>query len=109
MKWNRSEDEGEISEEEQRGERGRRIRKHMSRMQRAMKAQTSGLMWRIASFSEVRCEVDDITTRLKKISTCMVPQRRVRSITVIIQKSRGGHGGGGGGGFIVFLTTKDNF
>lgn len=55
-----SEDEGEISKEEQKGERGRRIRKHMSRMQRAMKAQTSGLMWRIASFSEVGCEVDDV-------------------------------------------------
>jgi len=40
--------------------KGMKERKHRSRIRRAMKAQTSGLMWRIASFSEVRCKVDDI-------------------------------------------------
>jgi len=42
-------------------------RKHMSRIWREMKAQTSGLMCRIASFSEVWCEVDDLYTTYYKI------------------------------------------
>jgi len=50
--------------------------KHMSRIWREMKAQTNGLMCRIASFSEVWCEVDDIYTTYYKIIHMYGPTKK---------------------------------